>query len=87
MSGFIGLGKFLNNIGLWRGEVMALTSVCITVSLSFFQDFDHGGTISQHEEGLELAPGDSFHWECGQFDGLARVVSYQDDILVFKKIY
>lgn len=66
---------------------MAHKRISVMVLLGLFQDFDHGKEIVQHEENLDLAPGDTFDWNCAQFDGMAQTVSYQDGKLTFKKIF
>jgi len=45
------------------------------IFLGDWQDFDHGKSISMLvPEGSNLAVGDVFEWECGQFHGTANVL-------------
>jgi len=66
---------------------VAHKNISIMVMLSYFQAFDCDEEISQYEEDLDLADGDTFDWYCGQFDGMAQVVSYQNGELKFKKVF
>jgi hypothetical protein len=66
---------------------MAYVNISVMVLLGLFQAFDHGAEVEQTEKSLNLAPGDHFNWYCGQYDGMAMVVSYADEKLKFKKIH
>jgi hypothetical protein len=61
--------------------VMAFKNGLLQILATYFQRFDHGGSVNQFvSTEFDLKQGDKIRWECGQFCGQALVISVGDTV-------
>ena len=57
------------------------------ISITLFQELDRGDSIKVSASSTwNLQPDDVIKWKCGQHSGIAKVISYEDNVCVIQKI-